>query len=413
MQKLFFVAVLCWSVALYARAPGVHEVRFTEVMADSAMGIDWVELANLSNSEVDLKGCRLRAGLVRVKETRLPEIPMAPGRHLLIAGAAFPRECPVKADLVWKGLNLRSSMPEAVELWCPVGRQGRIVDRVLFNLHAAKHQKGASMVFCQGAKQQSGMMPGWVQTSAPAFCSILGADDLGTPGNTGGCPAPDTTPRIHPGDVEITEIMVQPVSGTPEWVELTNTTGSKITLDKCSLRIGTGEQGRGLVLDHIGIGPGEAVVLAGAPGVAKDGGRGREYVLKGLRLVDSKPQTLTLSCKDNVICQAGYDPGQGEVQQGHSICFDYATDPARPSAKCAASSLKPYFSAPNGVNYGTPFDPAPCDQNSLLESEETQARGCSVSFAPGSSAGVWALALFALLVVFFQRKRRNTSIRNP
>ena len=126
MQKVFFVAVLSWSMALYAGTSGVHDVRFTEVMADSTMGIDWVELANRSNREVDLKGCRLRVGLVRVKETRLPQILMAPGRHLLIAGAAFPRECPVKVDLVWKGLNLRSSMPEAVELWCPAGRRGSV-----------------------------------------------------------------------------------------------------------------------------------------------------------------------------------------------------------------------------------------------------------------------------------------------
>lgn len=408
MYRFFFGFVMLWAVCVQAMVPARHDVRITELMANSAIGIDWVEITNTAQKEVDLKGCKLRVGLGKVKEKVFPRLPMAPGRHIVIATSAFPVECAIPVDLVWSGVSMRSSMPEAVDLWCPGGRSGEVVDRVLFNLHVAKAAKGRSIDYCGSAIQHPGLMDGWGPTQDPAFCSILGADDFGSPGRPGTCPALKEKTGLQAGDVEITEVMVHPVSGTPEWVELTNITQKMQNLDGCCLRIGAGKEWHDLLLGSIRLAPAASTVLASSPGVMGPNGTNKSVILKGLRLVDTKPQQLILACGKTVICQADYDPTLGEVQMGHSICFDYETDPAKPSAKFAASNLSPYFSSPKGVNYGTPFDPAPCDKHSVLQSEDTQSKGCSVSFSPGTGhAGLLIFLIFFVLLLF--RKWTRTS----
>jgi len=407
MHRYVFVFVILWAVGVRAGVPDPGDVRFTEIMASSSLGIDWVEFTNASQKEVDLNGCKLRVGLGKIKEKTLPKLLMAPGRHVVVATSPFPAECETPVDLVWSGVSMRSSMPEAVEIRCPKGRTGEVIDRVLFNMHEAKITKGHSIEFCEGETDSAGLMPGWIATQTPAFCSILGTSGYGSPGSRGTCPVFDHPPKtqqaMQVGDIEITEVMVKPVPDTPEWIELTNITQEVKKLDNCCLRIGADQQWKELPLDNIKIGPVSSIVLAGAEMSIE--GTKTAIVLKGLRLVDTKPQSLLLVCDNEVICQADYDPTLGEVQSGHSICFDYETDPAKPSAKCAASSLAPYSSTTKGVNYGTPFDPAPCDKQSALVSNETQSGGCSVSFVHKSGDfGLLAVIIFGFLLVFRKRK---------
>jgi hypothetical protein len=395
-----FVAVLT-AVKAWAVSPGHGEAKFSEIMANSSMGVDWVEIENTGVRRFDLAGCTLQFGLTTVKEKRLPHLSMAPGDHVVIAGAPFPPECDYHADFVWSGLKLRSSRPEAVQLSCPHGKQDRVIDRVLFNLRAAKLKKGVSIVLCGGNDALPGLMPGWRPTTDTPFCTILGAADAGGPGLDDTCARPVKGPAILPGDVEITEIMVHPVAGTPEWVELTNTTQQEQKLDGCVLRIGRKSASpTKVVLDGVTIPPVQAVVLSGGAGVTrKDPG----IVVKGLRLVDSHAQQIAVVCGGQDVCTVDYDPGVGDIQQGRSLCFEYSEDPARPSKKYLANSLSPYFSNTRGVNYGTPFDPAPCDRDAEIP-DPTVSRGCTTTFS-GQTGGFWVLLL--LLPLFGFRFRRG------
>lgn len=403
MYRYFFVFLMLWAMDTQAGVPAPHDVRITEIMANSAFRIDWVEITNTARKTVDMKGCKLRVGLGRIKEKTFSKLPMAPGRRVIIATSAFPLECKRTVDMVWSGVSMPASRPEAVELWCPTGRRGEVVDRVLFNIHTAKVAAGHSINYCENNVQQPGLMKGWAATRDQAFCSILGASDFGSPGLPGSCPALKKEPNIQIGDIEITEIMVKPISGTPEWVELTNVTQKSENLDGCTLHIGLDSQWNDIPLDNIKIQAVGTTVLASHCGITSPN-PGKEIVVKGLRLVDSKPRKIQLLCGRTVISQAGYDPTLGDVQAGHSICFDYETDPARPSDKCAASNLSPYFSAPNGVNYGTPFDPAPCNKNSVLQSEETRSSGCSMGFGVNSDNSIWLMLLLFSVLFLLRRK---------
>ena len=406
MKRLTVLLVLFFAVKGYSTIPGPGALRFSEAMVRGHFGVQWLELVNTTERTLNLEGCELRIGLSRIKRLVFKRFLLGPHGTLLLSSSDFPTECGIHPDVILKGLYMHSTRPEKVVLWCPWGKTGAVVDTLMFNLSSARIQRGYSIEWC-GNDEHQGLLKGWKQTPEGEYCEILGTKEFGSPGEPNECSNDTLGQQILPGDLEVTEVMVMPVSGTPEWVEITNTTTKPKELVGCVLKISHDNKTARFPLDEVVVPPADSVVLCSAPLVAGPGHEAQEFVVNGLRLVDSKKTELSVLCWDKEICSVTYDPLKDPLKRGHSLCFEYATDPAHPSKVISSGLSNPYSSSPQGINYGTPFDPAPCPETHSAPLKKISSVGCSVaSFDPYSpSTGIAAFLLFSVLLLVWLQGR--------
>jgi len=181
-----------------------------------------------------------------------------------------------------------------------------------------------------------------------------------------GCGYPETL-NPNPGDVAVTEVMADPTTGQPEWVELRNLTEGPLDLAGCCLAEGGAADHVAFLPDDRMLRPRRHLLIAEA-----DLAQGPPDVLvlgDGALVLDEDDPTETLG----LFCPRAGDMvlidqvPLGELEagaRGHSwMVEDEAWASVRnddPAGWCLASAETPYPTSAEADEYGTPGMPNQC-----------------------------------------------------
>ena len=255
-------------------------VLISEIMADPNAVEDelgeWIELANRTDSPIDLHQWRLRNASDRLIHINGSLI-IPPHGYILLARHANPkRNGGIVPAFTYQGFSLANALEE-VQLLDP---NGQVMDRVAWGgetLPAAPTGASWERVALDPAA-------GWVVAALPWPGS---AGDYGSPGaaytppHPTPTPPPDTPPRLY-----LSELMIDPVAAadeTGEWIELFNQEAVAIHLAGWLLADDDHDE---VVLGDLWIEPGAYLVVGRSSDATQNGGVVVQGVYSGLQLAN-------------------------------------------------------------------------------------------------------------------------------
>ncbi len=230
-------------LTLYDEVP-VGSLVVTEILAHPNVGRpEFVEVVNASSEDVDLIGCKLvDAGSGEHEHDVSTPLVLAPGEYVLFGAEEFlgsGEALPV--DIVWIDITLaQTDENEAVGLRCPDGTGARhVIDEVAFHWNGLDLRRGHSWQLASAPDATANDDPAnWCEAPTQddaAYAEVDGVVDYGSPGGPAICETPGGATPSSPGEVVITEILVDEFTGLREWFELHNPGDEPLDLRGCVL----------------------------------------------------------------------------------------------------------------------------------------------------------------------------------
>jgi len=370
----------------------VGSLVITEVLAYSnATRPDFVEIVNVTDNDVDLRGCQVvDGGTAEHDFTITVPVDLAPGAVALLGAAAFldgNEQVPV--DVNWGSdvtMNHQDES-ESVALLCPDGAGSRqLVDAVSFDVWPD---------FTRGRSWQLTVAPDATANDDPAnwcpapaqdntqFAFVDGTPDYGTPGTETICeqlggPIPSVA-----GDVVFSEILIDDPDGLREWFELHNPGDGPVDVRTCVLNdLAVGGDGDP-VTHTLDAELGDTVIPAGGQlllsktdlAITDDGSLLADYPYSSLGFNNSEPQRLWIECPvgkslvtiDEIVFNWS---DYGAVHKGRSLQVDPGSldDEGNddPDNYCLAADADLYYDETTADDppvttraWGTPGEPNP------------------------------------------------------
>jgi len=288
----------------------------TEILAHPNVGRpEFIEVANASDDDVTLAGCKLVDGGTGEHEFDITApVLLAPGELAILASAAglgaIPEDFP--ADVEWSGITLaQSDETESVALHCPDGTGARsVTDVVAFHWTGLGLRRGHSWQLVAVADADANDDPAnWCEAPTQddtIYASVDGVPDYGTPGVATICETPGGDTPAADGDVLISEILVDEFTGLREWFEVHNPGAEPLDLRGCTVgdepADGSTEVNLHVFDPELGettVDPGGHLLLAKTDvDVVPDGSVIADYAYGALGFNNSAPQVLWLDCPD-------------------------------------------------------------------------------------------------------------------
>lgn len=352
----------------------VGALVITEIQADPNSGRpEYVEFFVASDEEINLRGCQLvDGGEAEHRHSVTEDLVVAPGSWVLAGEPEFLGELAgdVPVTLRWTEIDLSSTDPlEELALNCPEGTGARhTVDRVAFDWSSLSVRQGHSWQLEAAVDATTNDSPeSWCEApsdSEAIFAVIDGQPDFGTPGAETFCHDLDGQPVTEPGQVVITELLVDEFTGLREWFELHNPGEVDLELAGCELGDASSDDPEASNLHTIEAEGGETVIEAGSYlllaksglDVTSDASTLARYAYSSVSFNNSGEQLLWLDCPleeggpavriDEVTYR--WDDFGSEFE-GRSLSLDpsaldaEANDSA--SAWCLASEGDPFWTA--------------------------------------------------------------------
>ncbi len=227
-----------WSAlneAIYAVGPVAESLRISEIMYHpSSMGhpddpnTEYIELVNVGNQTINLNLVRFTNGV----DFTFPDVTLASGAYTLVVKdiAAFESRYGDELPIIGQYEGSLANGGERIELQDAAGQT--IVDfRFKDGWHDETDGEGYSLTVIDPATADSealGKKAAW-RPSAEVGGSP-GYDDSGDAPVPAPEPEPDDDVEVGPAVVVINELLANSPPGTPDWIELHNTTDQPIDI---------------------------------------------------------------------------------------------------------------------------------------------------------------------------------------
>jgi hypothetical protein len=372
-------------------AVDVGALAITEILANPNVGRpEFIEVVNTTGEIVNLQGCRIvDAGAGEHEFNIGADKPVQPGARALLGAAGYlgSSEGEIEVDVVWSDITLaQSDEAESVGLLCPDGTGSRrVIDEVAFHWSGLGLRRGHSWQLDVAADVVLNDDPlNWCEAPTQddaTYAVVDGQPDYGTPGGPTICETP-AGPPPGPGDVVISEILIDEFSGLSEWFELYNATDAVLDLRGCELgdaALDAGGDPNIHVLDaelgRTAMEPGEFLLLAKGETVVEDGSLEPDYPYATLGFNNSGAQLLWLDCEPDGggaplrVDEIEYDWGDyGSAWEGRSLALSATELDAvandDPDAWCLADEDDYFWQTEDDegeplIARGTPGEPNP------------------------------------------------------
>ncbi len=285
----------------------------TEILAHpNASRPEFIEIENTSDSEINLQACELVDGgsTAHTFIINQPTLVDA-GERILVGGAAFlgANEGELPITIQWTDITLnQGDETESIGIHCPDGAGSRHeIDAVVFDWNGMGLQRGRSWQLAVTADASSNDDPSnWCEAPAQedaVYAEVDGVLDYGSPGEAAVCETPGGALPDTPGQVVITEIVIDTFSGLREWLELHNPGTDNVDIRGCVVGEGTtdgsstSEHTVNYELGSTVIEPGGYMLLAsGGTDVTSDGAIMADYPYSSLAFVNSGSHMAWLDC---------------------------------------------------------------------------------------------------------------------
>lgn len=214
----------------------------TEILANPNVGRpEFIEVINTTTEEVNLQGCKVAdAGAGEHEYSIGTDKPVQPGERVLLGAAEYlgTNEGEIPVYVVWSDITLaQNDELESVGLWCPDGTGARrVIDEVAFHWSGLDLRRGHAWQLVATPDAVTNDDPlNWCEapTDEDAIYAVVdGVPDYGSPGDVTYCETPGG-PTPGPGDVVISELLIDEFDGLVEWFEVYSTVDGPVDLRGC------------------------------------------------------------------------------------------------------------------------------------------------------------------------------------
>lgn len=327
----------------------VGALVITEILARPNSGRpEYIELVSTGEDPVRLFGCQIVDGGTSPNEyTITVDTDIEPGERLLFGAAEFlgADEGELETVASWGSeITLNQGDPtESVGISCPDGAGARqLIDEVAFDWSGLGIAQGRSWQLVAAPDATTNDDPAnWC--AAPAqddaiYATVEDEPDYGTPGAETVCETLFGERPSAPGDVVISEILVDDFATTREWFELHNPGTEPLDLRGCTLNdapLAGGDPATHTLdaeVGDTGIPAGGYLLLAKSSTAVTPGDKvhqavAADYAYSSLGFNNSADQRLWIECPvgDNLVLidEIAYDWGDfGSDFKGRSIALD-------------------------------------------------------------------------------------------
>jgi len=377
-------ATICESLGgLAPSQPG--EVVITEILVHEFDGLrEWFELHNPGTEPVDIRSCVLiDEALGNSSDPNSHTIDYESGETVIEAGGYLllsrtetdiTSDGSLNADYPYSQLSFTNSDLQRLAIDCPVADSLVRIDEVLYDWSdRSSHYRGYSLSLSNATlnAEANDDSDNWC-VGSDIYFSVTSEDTppvtttaYGSPGAANpDCPAPGPYPA--PGELVITEILVDEFSGLREWNEVHNPGSAEINLFGCELvDASVAEAADPDAQDRHRIAPegGTTTITAGGyllmaksdVAITEDGLTVADYAYEGIiTLNNSDAQYLWIDCPDSSdvmteIDRVEYDwSDYGTAHKGSSLSLNQntytAADNDLASNWCLSLSTESYYS---------------------------------------------------------------------
>ncbi len=240
--------------------PVAGEVIFSELMIEPSDGhAKWIEFKNNTGKKLSLEGCRIfRPSVASSNSAMLGAVVVPENGYVFLSRSDYPVDCGDAPDGTFGTISLILSGPDSLQLQCPIAGDdqwaGEPIDVVDFNWKPYREFKGTSLTY-------DNVKDAWcVGEEEGEVCAGL----RGSPGAANApCSVVDPGNRFPmPGEIVITELMIEPSDNHTQWVELQNLSSEALSLTGCRLRRTMVSTSSTAVLGTIGVEANGIIFLA-------------------------------------------------------------------------------------------------------------------------------------------------------
>jgi len=361
------------------------QVVITEILVHEFDGLrEWFELHNPGAEAVDIRNCVLVDEALGTSsdpnnhtiDYESGETVIGAGGYLLLSRTEtdITADGGLIADYPYSQLSFTNSDLQRLAIDCPVADSLVRIDEVLYDwTDRGSHYRGYSLSLSSATldAEANDDSDNWCVGSDIYFTTTsedvppITTTAFGSPGAANPiCPAPGPYPA--PGELVITELLVDEFVGVREWVEVHNPGSTEVNLFGCELVDATvadaanpDEQDRHRITPEGGvttIAAGDYLVMAKSDvAITEDGLTVADYAYDGgITLNNSDPQYLWIDCPDTTgsmveIDRVEYDWGDyGTAHKGSSLSLSQSTynasDNDLVSNWCLAQNTDSYYS---------------------------------------------------------------------